>query len=169
MMRLMALPLVAIIAALPLTVLPSPYLGWIAVPAFLLASAGAITLFPPLTTAGAGIALIEYSVALTVAASVPDVVAATVFGLAIVLLLALVHFAYRTQGAAVSSTVIRSQVREWLTITAIAILAVFVLAITASALRLALPATAIPLVVGAALGGLVTVAAVVALLTIDGD
>jgi hypothetical protein len=165
MTRLAALALMALVAALPLTVLPSPYLGWLAVPAVLVGGAGALALVPPLTTAGAAIALIEYALALLIARPAPDLITATGFGAALVLLLTLVHSASRLHGAWVSRAVVWSEGRQWLLAIAVGSLAAMGLTIVATALRLALPDAAAAAVVAAALGALVTVGGVIALLT----
>jgi hypothetical protein len=167
MTRLVALPLVAIVVALPLTVLPSAYLGWLAVPAFLVGGAGAVARVPPLTTAGAALALIEYAVALLIARPAPDLVTATAFGTALVLLLTLVHFADRVRGAAVSPAAVRSAVRQWLMIAAFGGLAAVALTVAGMGLRVLLPDTALPVIVAAAFGALMTVAGVIALVTVD--
>jgi energy-converting hydrogenase Eha subunit G len=167
MMRLVALSLVAIVVMLPMTVLPSPHLGWLAVPAFLVGGTGAVALLVPLATAGAAIALIEYAVALLIERPAPDLVIATAFGTALVLLLTLVHFAHRVHGAAVGPSVIRSEIRRWLMIVAIGGLATLALTIAGTALRFLLPDVALPVILIAALGALVTVAGVIALVSAD--
>ena len=167
MMRLVALAVLAFVVGLPLTVLPSPQLGWLLVPALLAGGLGVVTLSVPFTTAGGALALIAYTAALLVERPRPDLVIAAVFGIALVLLLTLVHFAQRVDGAFTPPVVIRSQVREWLMIVAAGALAAVVLTMAGMAIRVLLPGAAPAVVVATAVGALVTVIGAIALLTAD--
>ena len=85
-LRLAAVALMAILAGLPLSILPS--LGALAALALVVGGAGAIAASVPLATAGGALALIEYALALVVAAPDPDPVTGTAVGVGLVLLLA---------------------------------------------------------------------------------
>lgn len=166
--RLTALALMAMLAGLPLTVVPSPslYLGALATLALVVGGAGALAASVPLATGGGALALIEYALALAVARPDPDLVTGTAVGLALVLLPASVHFASRTRGAALLPPVLRSQARHWLALVALGALAAAVVAVGGEALAFALRGTALPVVVAAsALGALTAVAGVIALVT----
>ena len=167
MTRLVALAVLAFVVGLPLTVLPSPHLGWLLVPAMLAGALGVVMLSVPLTTAGAALTLIAYTAALLIGRPRPDLVTATVFGIALVLLLTLVHFAQRVDGAAITRAVIRSEVREWLMIVAVGALAAVVLTMAGIAIRVLLPDVAPAVAVAAAVGALVTVVGTIALVTTD--
>jgi hypothetical protein len=163
-MRFVAFALLLALVALPLAVLPSLPLAWLAVPGFIIGVVGVIALSVPLVTAGAALALIEYTLALTITKTPVDVVTAAGFGAAVFLLLQLVHFAGRVHGATIGSAVIASQIRHWLAIVGIASAVTIVLTIGAPAVRLALTGVPLPLVVVAgALGALVTIGGVIAL------
>jgi len=83
-----------------------------------------------------------------------------------VLLLASVHFASRTHGAALGYAVLRSQARHWLAVAALGVVGAAVLTLGGEALALALRGAALPMVVAAsAVGALMTVVGVIALVT----
>ena len=100
MMRLAAVALVGILVAFPLAVLPAAPVTWLAAAALVIGSAGALILAVPLVTAAASLALVAYALALAIVRPAPDPVGAITLGAALVLLLALVHFAGRVDGAA---------------------------------------------------------------------
>ena len=163
-LRLAAVALMAILAGLPLSILPS--LGALAALALVVGGAGAIAASVPLATAGGALALIEYALALVVAGPDRDPVTGTAIGVGLVLLLASIHFASLTRGAAVGYPVTRSQARHWLSIVALGTVGAAVFTLGGEALALALRGAAFPLVVAAStLGALMTVAGVIALVT----
>jgi hypothetical protein len=165
-LRLTAVTLMAILAGLPLSILPSPFLGALAALALAVGGAGAIAASVPLATAGGALALIEYALALVVAGPDRDPVTGTAIGVGLVLLLASIHFASLTRGAAVGYPVIRSQARHWLAMVALGTVGATVLTVGGEALALALRGAALPLIVAAsAVGALMTVAGVIALVT----
>ncbi len=164
MLRLATCGLVAVLAALPLAVEPSPFVTWLAVPALLLGLAAAVARSVPLATASAVVALIEYALALVIAREPVDVVTAVGLGVALFLLLQLVHFAGRVHGAAVSRAVLVSQLRAWLGIAVIGAVAAIVLMTTGAAFRLVLSGAALPaVVIAGALGALAASAGVILL------
>jgi hypothetical protein len=165
-LRLAAVTLMAALAGLPLSVLPSPVLGALAALALLVGGAGALAASVPLATAGGTLALVEYALALVVARPDPAPVTATAIGVGLFLLLASVHFASQTRGAALGDSVIRAQARHWLARAALGAVGATVLTVGGEALALALRGAALPLVVVAsAVGALMTVIGVVALVT----
>ncbi len=166
MMHLAAMVLVAVLVAIPLAVLPAAPVTWLAILAFGVGSAGVIVRSTPIVTAGASLALIAYAVALVTARAVVDPVAAIAFGSALVLLLALVHFAARVHGAAIGPAVIAVQIRQWLVIVALGVVAAVGLTAAATVLGATFRGASLPVVVvAAALGALMTTAGVIALVT----
>lgn len=167
-MRLVAILIAAALGGLPLTVLPSPVLGWLAVPGFVAGTAGVIARSVPLVTVSASLAMIEYALALVVAGAPVDVVTATGFGAALFVLLELAHLAGRMHGAAVGRAVIVLHLRHWMVIVALGAVTSVVLAIGATALRLAVAGTSLPLaVIASAVGALLAVAGVLARVTVE--
>jgi predicted Co/Zn/Cd cation transporter (cation efflux family) len=166
MMHLAALVLVAVLVAIPLAVLPAAPVTWLAILAFGVGGAGVIVRSTPIVTTGASLALIAYASALVIAGPAVDPVAAIAVGAALVLLLALVHFAGRVQGAALGPTVLASQVRHWLMIVALGAAAAGALTAGGVVLGPTLRGASLPVVVvAAALGALMTTAGVIALVT----
>ncbi|HEU5320971.1 MAG TPA: hypothetical protein VFX28_09220, partial [Methylomirabilota bacterium] len=86
--RLVAVALMAALAGLPVSILPSPFLGAFAGVALAIGGAGALMAAVPLATAGGALALIEYTLALAIARPEPDPITATALGVGLVLLLA---------------------------------------------------------------------------------
>jgi hypothetical protein len=165
MMRLAAVVLLAVLAALPLTVRPSsPPVTWLATAALLVGGVGVIAWSVPLVTAAGSLVLIAYALALVIAGPAADPLTATALGSTLVLLLALVHFGGRVRGAALGPSVIASQVRQWLAVVGWGVVAAVVLTQVAAPLGVALRSAPLPLVVlAAALGAVLTVAGVIAL------
>lgn len=166
MLRAAALLLMAVLVAFPMAVLPSPPVTWLVVVALVVGSAGVVALSVPLVTAGASVVLIAYALALAIARPAVHGLAATACGVTFVLLLALVHFAGRVQGATIGAAVIASQLRQWLAIGAVGVVAAGVLMVGGTALGPVIGGASLPVVVvGAALGALLTAAGVIALVT----
>ena len=166
MTRVAAAILVAVLGAFPLSVLFAPPITWLAVAALVVGGTGVVLLSIPLVTAGASVALIEYSVALVMAEAAVDLVAALTIAATLVVLLALVHLASHLQDAAVAGSIIVAQLGQWLVIAAIGVATAVVLSAGAGTVGGALRGAAAPIVVlAAALGALLTVAGVIALLT----
>jgi hypothetical protein len=164
MMRLAAAVLVAVLVAFPVSVMPAPPVTWLAVVALAVGGAGVVALSVPLVTAGAALALVAYALALVIARPEADSAAAIVFSALLVVLLALVHFAGRVEGAALGPAVVVSQLRQWLVVVTLGVVAAAVLAAGAAALGPVLAGAGLPLVVVAvALGALLAAAGVVAL------
>jgi hypothetical protein len=169
-MRIAICVLITALTGAPLAMLPSPFVAWLVVPAVLLAIAGAVLLSVPLVTASAAVALIEYATVLVVTNAPVDVVAGFAFGIGLLLVLELVHFASRVQRAALGPSVLASQVRSWLSIIGVGAVTTLVLTAAGASLRIALAGTVLPIVVGAsALGALATSAGLILLLTRRGQ
>ena len=169
MMRLACAALVLVVVAFPLAVLPAPPVTWIAGAALAVGMAGAVLPVVPLATAGGSLALIAYALALVIARPAVDPIAAIAFGACLVLLLGLVHFAARIDGAVVGPSVLASQVRDCALVVTTGVLAAA--ALTAAALWLAGVLRAAPPVViaAAAVGVVVAVVGVVGLVTARRD
>lgn len=167
MMRLAAVVLLAVLAALPLSVRPSPPpVAWLVAGALVVGGVGVIAWSVPLVTAAASLVLIAYALALVLAGPVADPVAAIALGATLVLLLTLVHFGRRVRGAALGPSVVASQARRWLAVVVVGAMAAVTLAAAASPLGTALRGAALPVVViASALGALMAVAGVIALMT----
>jgi hypothetical protein len=166
MMRPAAAVLLAVVGALPLAVLPSRPITWLVAAALVVGGAGVVVLSVPLVTVGASLALIAYTLALVIVGPAVDPVAAIAFGVTLVLLLALVHFAGRVDGAAISPAVITAQIRHWLVIVAAGVVAAVVLLVAGAALGATLLGAALPVVVVvAALGAVLTMVGVITLVS----
>jgi hypothetical protein len=166
MMRLAALVLVAVVAGIPLEILAAAPVTWLAGAALSVGGVGALALSMSFVTAGAALALIAYTLALTAGRPAADPIVSVVFGGTLVLLLALVHFAGRVDGALIGRGVIAGQLRRWLGIVALGVVAAGGLAAGGAVLGPILVGATLPIVVvAAALGSLLTVAGVIALVT----
>jgi hypothetical protein len=166
MTRLAAAILVLLLVAFPLAVWPAPPVTWLAMAALVVGLAGVVMFSVPLTRVGASLALVGYALALVIARPPVAAPASTALGVTLVLLLTLVHFAGRVQGAAVGASVVATQLREWLVIAAIGAVAALGLTAAAAALGPLILSASFPVVVAVAvLGALLTVAGVIALIT----
>ena len=165
MMRLAALVLLAVLAALPLSVRPSsPPVTWLAAAALVVGGVGVIAWSVPLVTASGSLVVIAYALALVLAGPSADPLAAIALGSILVLLFALVHFAGRARGAALGPSVIASQVRQWLAVVGLGTVAAVMLTGAAVPLGVALRSATLPVVViAAALGAVLTVAGIIVL------
>lgn len=165
MMRLAALVLLAVLAALPLSVRPSaPPVTWLATIALVVGAVGVIAWSVSLVTAAGSLVLIAYALALVVAGPAADPPTAIALGSTLVLLLALVHFGGRVRGAVLGPSVIASQARQWLAVVGGGAVAGLLLTQAAAPLGGALRSASLPMVViAAAFGAVLTVAGVVAL------
>jgi hypothetical protein len=165
-LRLAAVVLLGALVALPLAVLPAPPVTWLVAPALLVAGTGVAALSTPLVTVGSALALVAHAVALVIVRPVPDPIAALGFGALCVALHGVVHLAGRVRGAVVGAGVLATQARQALAVVALGALAALALTAGAAAVRPTLASAGLPLVVAAgALGGLLAVAGVIALLT----
>jgi hypothetical protein len=161
-LRLAGLLLVAVLALVPVTVLPTPPVTWLAGLALVVGGVGALTLTTPLVTTGASLAVIGYALALALDRPAVDPVVAIAFGATLVLVLPLAHFAERAHGAMVPPAVVAAQVRGWL---ALALLGAGIAAALTAGAGLLTPVLAgarLPVVVAVAgLGASLAVAALV--------
>ena len=165
MMRLAALVLLAVLAALALSVRPSaPPVAWLATVALVVGGVGVIAWSVPLVTAAGSLVLIAYAFALVVAGPAAEPLTAIALGSTLVLLLALVHFAGRVRGAVLGPSVVAAQARQWLAVVGWGAVAALVLTQAAAPLAGALRSASLPMaVMAAALGAVLTVAGVIAL------
>ena len=150
------LPLVAVIGV---PIWTGPYWPVIAIAGagFLLCALGVgLNVLAPIT-AGAVFALIGYTAALWLGGEGVDVVGATVFGLALLLLLDLSEFAQRFRGAEIATDVFRGQIVYWLGRAVATIAAVTLLMACALLLSLLLPSSGRSVIAG--LGAVIAFAA----------
>jgi len=167
MIRLAIAVLVALVVGTPLAILPAAPVSWLAVVAAATGGVGVIALSVPLVTAGASLSLLGYALALSWAQQATDPVVAVVLGGALVLLLALTYFARRSEGAWLGPGVVAGLIRHWLAIVGLGIAAAAVLTLGGVVLGPVLVGASLPVVVvAAALGAALTVAGVIALVTI---
>jgi hypothetical protein len=166
MMRLAAVVLLAVLAALPWSVRPSPPpVAWLAVGVLAVGAAGVAAWSVPLVTAAGSLAVIAYALALTIVGPEVDLVTPLVLGAALVLLLALVHLAGRTRGASCAPSVVAAQARGWLAVVGLGAGIAVLLVAAAAPVGAALRGASLPVVIAASsLGALVAVAAVIAAL-----
>ena len=165
MMRLAACALVLVAAALPLAIYPAAPVTWLALGALLAGGAGVALRSAPTVTVGGALALIAHAVALLIVRPAFDPVGAIALGATLTLLVLVVHFTARVHGAALGASVVTWQVRAWLLVLAVGVLAAAVLTLTGTALASGLRAASLPMVVvAAALGAGVAMAGVIALL-----
>ena len=166
MSRLAIAALVAIVAWFPLAIVPAAPVTWLAVAAVATGGVGALVLSMSLVTASASLSLVAYAVALTVARPIADPVVSVVLGGTLVLLLALTHFAQRSEGALLGPGVVAAQIRHWLAIVGLGVAAAAGLTLVGAMLGPVLVGATLPVVVvAAALGAALTVAGVIALVT----
>lgn len=171
MMRLAALVLLVVLAALPLDVRPStPPVAWITTAALVVGGVGVVVWSVPLVTAAGSLVVIAYALALAIAGPAADVLTAIALGAVLVLLLALVQLGGRVRGAALGPSVIAVQVRQWLAVAGLGVVVAVVLGAVAAPLGGALRSATLPMVmIAAALGAVLTVAGVIALVTREGN
>jgi len=164
MMRLAAAALVLVAAAFPLAVYPAAPVTWLVLGAVLAGGAGvALRLVPVVTVAGA-LALIAHTVALLIARPALDPVSAIALGATLTLLLLVVHFAARVEGAGLGASLMAAQVREWLMALAVGVLAATLLMLGGVTVARGFQRAALPVVIAAAaLGAALAMAGVIAL------
>ena len=145
MMRLAAMVLLVVLTACPLGVQPStPPVTWLATAALLVGGVGVIAWSVPLVTAAGSLVVIAYA-------------------------LALVHFGARVRGAVVGASVIAGQARQWLAVVGLGVVAAVALTAAAAPLGGVLRGATLPVVViAAALGAVLTVGGVIALVAREG-
>ena len=163
-MRLAAAALVLVATAFPLAIYAAAPVTWLALAAGLAGGMGVALLSVPVVTVAGALALIAHAVALLIARPALDPVSAIALGATLMLLLSLVHVAGRTAGAALGASVVASQVREWLMVLAVGVLAAALFTVGGTALASGFRAVSLPMVVvAAALGAGLAMAGVIAL------
>ena len=165
MMRLAAALLLLVVMALPLSVRPAPPVTWLAAAGLALGGIGVLAWSVPLVTAAGALALVAHAMALAIAGPEAAPAAAIALGAGLVLLLALVHFGGRVRGAMRGPGVVVAQARQWLMVAGLGTVVAVALVMAAPPLGAALGRAPMPVVVAAAaLGAVVAVAGVIALL-----
>jgi hypothetical protein len=166
MLRLAAAILLVVLVAVPVAVLPAAPVSWLAVGALAVAGAGIAMLSVSVVTAGATLALITYALALVIAQPPVDPVAAIAVGVDAVGLLALVQFAGHAQGALLGPAVLAGRIRQLLLGSGLGAAVSVALIAVATVLGFVLRDATLPVVVAAAaLGALLAMAGLVALVT----
>jgi hypothetical protein len=166
MLRLAGAILLVVLVAFPVAVLPAAPVTWLAVVALAVAGAGIAMLSVPVVTAGATLALITYALALVIAQPPVDPVAAIGVGADALVLLALVQFAGHAQGALLGPAVLAGRLRQWLAAAGLGVAVTGALVTVATVLGLVLRDATLPVVAAAAaLGALLAMAGLVALMT----
>ena len=166
MIRLAIAVLVALVVGTPLAILPAAPVSWLAIAAAVLGGGGVLALSVSLVTASASLSLIGYALAVSWARTAADPVVSVILGGALVLLLALTHFARGSEGALLGPGVVAGLIRHWLAIVGLGVAAALVLALGAVVLAPLVVGASLPVVVAAAaLGAGLTVAGVIALVT----
>ena len=164
MMRVVAAALALTACAVPLTIYPVAPVTWLVLLALGAQGLGIAVLAVPVVTAGGTLTLVAYAVALLIVQPALNPVGAIALGASLTALVLVVHFAARTQGAALGPTVLATQARECLRVVAAGVIGAATLAIAATALAAVLRALTLPSMIGAAaLGALVAMAGGVAL------
>jgi hypothetical protein len=128
-MRALALIPIAILAAVPALLHPSPAHAGVAAAAAVLAAAGVLARWRPLVTAGGSLTLIQYTIALAGLGASPG--SAILVGVSLALVLDVAEFAGRFHGAALMPPVLRRQARHWIRSASLGALAAAALAIAA--------------------------------------
>jgi hypothetical protein len=165
MIRLAAAVLLLGVVGLPLSVWPAPPVTWLAAVALAAGGLGVLAWSPSLVTAAGSLVLIAYTAALVIAEAPSRAVPSIALGAALVLLLTVVHFGGRVQGAMLGPSVVAAQVRRWLTVIALGIAAAAALVTAAPFVAALLAGAPLPVVISAAaLGAVLTVAGIIALL-----
>lgn len=148
MMRYAAVMPIAVLVGVPLWTFPSLPVLFIAAVAACFCGAGALRLNLPSITAGASLALIDYTLAASVAGGGLDIVGATAFGFALLFLLDLTEFPRRFRGAEIAAAVHRTQIAFWLGRAAVAAAAIALLTLGAVIFSDAIQALGRPVVAG---------------------
>lgn len=139
---------IAIMVAVPLWTSASAPVYVIELLAVLVCIGGLLRYSLEALSAGAGLAVIGYTIALWSSADGVDVIGATAFGLALLLLLDLGDFARRFRDAAVASSVVRAQSVYWAGRATLIFAAVIFLTLVASALGAIVPGASRSVVAG---------------------
>lgn len=155
MMRIAAALSALVLFAVPSFTAAIPAVVAVGAAGLLLAAIGIIGRWPRVVTVAACVFLIAYTVALWISAAPLNVVTATLFGLALLLLLHAVELARCARGSVVDVSVVRSQLLAWAGLGA-ATLGLAMLGMTlARGTAAAVPLTAAPVVATAAALGVV--------------
>jgi len=146
--RIWIAPPIGVMAAVPLWTSASAPVYGMELLAILFCVCGVIRYSLGALSAGAGLAVIGYTVALWSSATGVDVIGATAFGLALIFLLDLGEFARRFRGAAIASSVVRAQTVYWVGRAALIVGVIMLLALVASAMAALVPGPSRAVVTG---------------------
>jgi len=149
MSRYWAIPPVIVMAGVPIWTDPSDVVVAIVGTASMVCVIGLLSRRLALVTAGAVIGTIGYAVAAAVSARGADIVAAAVFGLALLVLLDLSEFERRTHGAAVAAAAVRDQISYWFARVGVIVATVAALLLLAAAIAVIVPNSARAVLAGA--------------------
>lgn len=141
----------------PLGLMPTSATALLSLLAGTLCAVGIVGIIPSLVALGAGIAMLEYTLALFAYGSL-DLAGALAFGVALSLLVQTVNFEARFRGALVERQVVREHLRSWMGTGAAAVILGVVLAVVGDGGMIGLPPSAVP--VAAALGAVLAFAGV---------
>lgn len=166
---LAATALMALLASVGPALSPWPGVIALGIAASVVGGAGTLARIVPLATAGGALALIAYAVALTLEQPAAHPLTGAALGAGLVLLLALVHLAARTRGAAVDPRLARLLLRHWLPVLALGVIVAAALVVGGTLVALGLRGVALPMVMAiATLGAVAAAAGVIALVTSPG-
>jgi len=158
MVRLSGLVALPLIAGSPCLVLPERHVLAAGVVAAAICAGGLLLPSLGLATAGAVLAVLVFSVALLVAPATNAVIAATLMGIAVLVLLDATHFQQRFGRSAIMPGVMRAHLGQLGATILLSVLTVGVLAMVSDAFSLGLGAALRPAV--AAAGGILVVLAI---------
>jgi hypothetical protein len=134
MIRIAAAVAIAVLVGIPIATAADVVVIPIALLAAATCGTGLVRHSLGLVTAGAWLAVFSYAAALVLAGSEPQIAAAVVFGVALLLLMQLGEFARQLDGAALDPPLLRAQALYWLTVAALAAAAVAALVLIGAAL-----------------------------------
>lgn len=158
-MRTVALAFVALLAGLPVLAMPAPEMAAGSAAVALLGAAGVLLRLRPLVTVGAGLALIEYTLALLVMGPAPRPLSAVGLGVALALALDGAELVHRAGPAAIAPAAMRRQALHWAGTAVVGGAGSLGLAVVAAQVRLVGPPVVLPIVAAAgALGAAAAVA-----------
>jgi hypothetical protein len=158
MVRLSGLVALLLIAGAPYLVLPERHVLGAGVVAAVICAGGLLLPSLSLTTAGAVLAVLVFSVALLVASATNSVIAAMLMGIAVLILIDATYFHQRFSRSAITPGVMGAHLGQLGATILVSVLAVGVLAVVSDAFWLGLDAALRPAV--AAAGGILVVLAI---------
>ena len=156
MMRVLSLPPIGILVAMPVLLHPTSGFAAVGAVAGILCGAGALGRVPALVTAGGSLTLVQYTVALRLNGAPSSLLGAVGLSVALVLVLDLSDFLRRFHGATLTPPARRRQARHWVASAGLGALGAAAVGSVAALVRIGAPPGLYPLL--AAAGALVAVA-----------